>query len=56
MGQESKWDKGYEGILLFTPERDELTLNNHKQTNGRVKICQGSKCAKTQDRLLLVTS
>ena len=39
MGQESKWAKGQEGLLMFTPpERVKTTVNSKKETNGRVKM------------------
>ena len=45
MGQRSKWANDQDVLLLFTPERVELTVNNKKETNGRVKIGQGSSWA-----------
>ena len=33
----SEWAKSQNGLLLFTPEIVELTVNSKKETNGRVK-------------------
>ena len=61
MGKKSKWAKGQDGLLLFTPwksqnglllftpDRVKLTVNSKKETNSRVKL------ANSQDGLLLFT-
>ena len=51
IGQESKWAKGQDRLLLLTPERVELIVNSKKETNGKVKMGQGSKWAKGQNGL-----
>ena len=33
------------GYCCLSPERGELTLNSKRETNDRVKMGQGSKCA-----------
>ena len=67
MGKESKWAKGQDGLLLFTPkrvkmgccclphDRVKLTVNSKKETNSRVKMGKESKWAKGQDGLLFFT-
>ena len=67
MGKESKWAKGQDGLLLFTPERVKmgccclppdrvkLTVNSKKETNSRLRMGKESKWAKGQDGLLLFT-
>ena len=50
MDQESKWAKDQDGLLLFTPERVELTVNTKKERMA------GSKRSKSQDGLLWLKS
>ena len=47
MGQESKWAKGQDGLLLFTPWK------NRTNSEQQEKQMAGSKWAKKQDGLLL---
>ena len=43
------------GYCCLLHERVQLTVNSKKETNGRVKMGQGSKWAKGQDGFLLFT-
>ena len=69
MSKESKWAKGQDGLLLFTPlkeskwaavvlppDRVKLTVNSKKETNSMAKLGKESKWSKSQVGLLLFTS
>ena len=61
MGQGSKSAKSQNGprvklgYCCLPAERVKLTVNSEKETNGKVKMGQGSRWAKSQDGLLLFT-
>ena len=38
MGKESKWAKGQDGLLFFTPRQSQTSSEQQEKTNSRVKM------------------
>ena len=55
MGNESKWAKGQDRLLFFTPWQSQTGSEQQEKTNSRVKMGKESKWARGHNGLLLFT-